>query len=52
MRLITALTFLMLPDAAIAHDGSHFHPHGIEYGWIIAAAIGVGAGYVLAQWRK
>jgi hypothetical protein len=52
MRLIASVPFLMLPIAAVAHDGSHFHPHGIEYGWIIAAAIGLGVGYVLARIRK
>lgn len=52
MRLIAALYVLMLPAAAFAHDGSHFHPHGIEHGWIVAAAIGLGAGLGLAWWRK
>jgi hypothetical protein len=52
MRLISGLAALVLPATAFAHDGSHFHPHGIEYGWIVAAAIGLGAGYVLARWRR
>ena len=30
------LTTLALP--AFAHDGLHPHPHGIQYGWIIAVA--------------
>ena len=52
MRLMPALTVLLLPSVAVANIGSHVHPHGIEYGWIVAAAIGLGAGYVLARWRK
>ncbi len=52
MRLIAFVPFLLMPMAASAHDNSHFHPHGIEYGWIIAAAIGLGAGCVLVRWRK
>jgi hypothetical protein len=52
MRLAACLILTALPVTAFAHDGSHFHPHGIEYGWIIAAAIGLGVGYVLARMRK
>jgi hypothetical protein len=37
MRVLPAL-FLVSP--AFAHDGLHHHPHGIEYGWIIAASVG------------
>lgn len=50
--MIPALT---LSSAALAHEGMHHHPHGIEYGWIVAALIGFGAGLVamvLARWRK
>ena len=42
---------LILSTSALAHDGLHHHPHGIEYGWIIAAACCVVGGLVLAYLR-
>jgi hypothetical protein len=45
--LAPALTFLALP--AMAHDGFHPHPHGIELGWGVAALVGLAAGF--AMWR-
>ncbi len=52
MRALFVLLLTITPLASFAHDGGHLHPHGIEYGWIIAAALGLGAGYALARWRK
>ena len=46
------LPALLIGSPALAHDGLHHHPHGIEWGWIIAALVGVAAGLVLARWRK
>jgi hypothetical protein len=42
---------LFVGGSAFAHDGPHLHPHGIEYGWIIAAAAGLAVGYVVARIR-
>jgi hypothetical protein len=36
---------------ALAHEGMHHHPHGIEYGWIIAALAGLVGGFALARLR-
>ncbi len=36
---------------AFAHDGPHFHPHGIEFGWLAAAAVGLAALGALAWFR-
>ena len=50
---MTRLLFpaLLIATPALADEGLHHHPHGVEYGWIIAAALcGVG-GYVLARVR-
>lgn len=46
------LPALLIGSPALAHDGLHHHPHGIEWGWIIAALVGVAAGLALARWRK
>jgi hypothetical protein len=46
---LPALCCLATP--AMAHEGLHHHPHGIEYGWIIAAAVGVAGGLALAWFR-
>jgi hypothetical protein len=43
------LTTLALP--AFAHDGFHPHPHGIQYGWIIAVIVAAAGGYALARLR-
>lgn len=47
--LFPALILLAAP--ALAHDGFHPHPHGIEYGWIVAAALGVAGGFALSWLR-
>ena len=39
--LITAASVLALTAApAFAHEGFHFHPHGVQFGWLVAAVIG------------
>lgn len=50
--LAPVLTFTALP--ALAHDGFHPHPHGIELGWIVAALVGAagGAAFVWLRGRK
>jgi len=47
--LAPVLTFAALP--AVAHDGFHPHPHGIELGWVVAALVGVAGGLTLAWLR-
>jgi hypothetical protein len=46
------LPALLIGTPAMAHEGLHHHPHGIELGWVIAALVGVAAGLALAWWRK
>jgi hypothetical protein len=49
-NIMTIMAFV--PSAALAHDGFHVHPHGMEYGWIIAVVIGVAVGVVIARaWK-
>ncbi len=49
MFRITFPAALILPLAALADEGLHHHPHGIEYGWIAAALVGfVGGGLAVA----
>ncbi len=43
---------LILTSPALAHEGVHHHPHGIELGWIVAALVGVAAGLALVWWRR
>jgi hypothetical protein len=52
MRLFPSTLLILTPLTAMADVGNHVHPHGMEYGWILAAALGLGAGFVLARWRK
>ncbi|MDX1717717.1 MAG: peptidase M23 [Anderseniella sp.] len=48
---ITALALTSLP--AIAHDGVHLHPHGIEAGWTMLAIVAaLVAGGTFALWRR
>jgi hypothetical protein len=42
---------LLIGTPALAHDGLHLHPHGVEYGWIIACVLGALAGLALARLR-
>jgi hypothetical protein len=48
---ILAPTLAVTALPAFAHDGFHPHPHGIELGWVIAALVGVAAGYALSWYR-
>lgn len=52
MSRILLISMTLLPVAALAHEGGHHHPHGIEFGWIIAAAVGVIGGLGLAAVRN
>ncbi len=49
---LAALALLATP--ALAHQGLHHHPHGIEFGWLIAALVGssLGGGLVYALMRR
>lgn len=51
MRTLFVVVLTCAPLTAVADGGGHFHPHAIEYGWVIWAALGVGAGFALARWR-
>ncbi|MFN7223864.1 MAG: hypothetical protein ACK4MS_07595 [Paracoccaceae bacterium] len=51
MSRLLSPALLMIATPALADEGLHHHPHGIEYGWIVAAACGVVGGYVLARLR-
>ena len=46
------LPALLIGTPAMAHEGLHHHPHGIEWGWVIAALVGLVGGLALARWRK
>lgn len=35
----------LIPVCAFADDGFHHHPHGIDFGWIIACAVGICGGF-------
>lgn len=38
----------VIPKQAFAHVGVHHHPHGVEYGWIIACAVGICGGFAVS----
>ncbi len=44
--------FMMTSGPALAHDGFHHHPHGVDYGWMIAALVGLLGGIIMARVRK
>jgi hypothetical protein len=54
MSRLTHLILPLLATPALAHEGMHHHPHGIEFGWLIAALLGsvVGGGAVYAFLRR
>jgi hypothetical protein len=54
MSRLTLLVLPLLATPALAHEGLHHHPHGIEFGWLSAALIGsiVGGGLVFAALRR
>ena len=47
--LFPVLVLMAVP--AMAHDGFHPHPHGIELGWIVAALVGLAGGIALSRFR-
>jgi len=53
-RLIAAATILSVTAApALAHDGAHLHPHGLEAGWgLLAAALALTALGGFAWWKR
>lgn len=38
----------LIPSQAFAHEGLHHHPHGIDYGWIVACAVGICGSYAVS----
>ena len=44
----------LLVTPALAHEGLHHHPHGVEFGWLTAALLGsaIGGGLVCAVLRR
>jgi hypothetical protein len=42
---------ILTASPALAHEGLHFHPHGIQFGWLIAALVGVVAGLSIMWFR-
>jgi hypothetical protein len=54
MSRLTLLVLPLLATPAVAHEGLHHHPHGIEFGWLAAALIGsvVGGGLVCSVLRR
>ena len=52
-RLALAVSGLFFATPALAHDGPHLHPHGLEAGWgILAAALALAALGGIALWRR
>lgn len=50
-----AMPFLpLLATPAVAHEGMHHHPHGVEFGWLGMALVGsvLGGGAVYAVMRR
>jgi hypothetical protein len=54
MSRLTALALPLLATPALAHEGLHHHPHGVEFLWVIAALLGsvLGGGMVYAVLRR
>jgi hypothetical protein len=44
----------LLVTPALAHEGLHHHPHGVEFGWLTTALLGsfVGGGLVYSVLRR
>ena len=52
-RLALAVSAAFLATPALARDGPHLHPHGLEAGWgILAAALALAALGGIALWRR
>jgi hypothetical protein len=53
-RIIVAAAAMCATAApALAHDGAHLHPHGLEAGWaLLAAALAFAALSGFAWWRR
>ena len=52
-RLAFAAAAILTVTPALAHDGPHLHPHGLEAGWgILAAALALAALGGIALWRR
>lgn len=48
-----SLVFLTLAFPALAHEGGHLHPHGVDLLWAGGlAALLLLAGYVIGRGRK
>jgi hypothetical protein len=56
MSRLALLVLPILATPALAHEGLHHHPHGVEIGWVTAAllgsALGGGAVYAVLRRRK
>lgn len=54
MSRLTLLVLPLLATPALAHEGLHHHPHGIELGWVLAALVGsvVGGAVIHAVRRR
>jgi hypothetical protein len=51
--LRNTLIMISFPSVALAHDGAHFHPHGIEpMVAILSVVLALGAGFLLGRMRK
>ena len=51
-RILTpALTFPALAAPALAHDGFHYHPHGVQFGWLAAAVVGAVGALAVVRFR-
>jgi hypothetical protein len=51
-RLALAASAALIATPALAHDGPHLHPHGLEAGWgILAAALALATLGGIALWR-
>lgn len=51
-RLIAPALVVVLAAPALADQGLHHHPHGIEAGWLVAALVGLAGGFVLARFGR
>ncbi|MGI1661217.1 hypothetical protein ACRDNQ_03165 [Palleronia sp. KMU-117] len=54
MKALSILAPLFAAAPALAHEGAHLHPHGIDAAWLFLAlpVIGVAAALAVARMRK